>query len=82
MPRRGKKAERAKSFTVEQRADKAVAILRELAFPKPNLDSNDMFEQMGSCMECGAHPHARRLALQTLFELGEISKQQLEENSY
>jgi hypothetical protein len=82
MPRRGKRAEKVKSFTVEQRADKAVAILQELAFPKPNPDSNDIFEQHGSCLECGAHPHARKLALQTLFELGEISKKQLEENSY
>jgi hypothetical protein len=79
MPRRGKRAEKARSFTVEQRAEKALAALRELAFPKPDPNSRDMFEREGRCMECGAHPNSRKLAAQVLFELGEISKQQLED---
>ena len=77
MPRRGKQAEKAKSFTPEQRVGKMLNVLRELAFPPSNP-----LRREGPCMECGAHPDSRELALQALYELGEISKQQLEDEQY
>jgi hypothetical protein len=79
MPRRGKRAERAKAFTDEQKLAKALLVLHDVAFPQPDPGSNDPLERNGHCFECGSHPDSRKMAGRLLYELGVITKERLEE---